>query len=202
MQSENDFNQLYADEQLRRSQNVLRRIIKYFYLNSLLANVTGRTVDLGCGAGQLLRRLPAGSLGLELNPFLIKNLTSMGMNIQHYDMTLDDYRLSLISPNQYKTLVISHVLEHFQDADIVMRKLFDSASRLGISRILIVVPGKVGYESDKTHRTFINYEYIKNKDLESISDYKLIRNSYFPIPFEFFGSFFIYQELQLVYDKI
>ena len=61
----------YAGEQLRRSKQPLRKVVKGFYLRSVLSLLNGPTIDYGCGAGQLLALLPAGSLGLEVNPHLI-----------------------------------------------------------------------------------------------------------------------------------
>jgi SAM-dependent methyltransferase len=202
MKNQNEFDQTYANKQLHRSKNPIRRLIKHFYLNNVLHGVIGSALDLGCGAGQLLVRLPPDSLGLELNPFLIKELTSLGMNVLRYDINEDDCQLSCIHQNQFKTLIISHVLEHFVDAATIMQKLFSSANHLDITRIIIVVPGKLGYASDKTHRTFINKAYIETNNLEFISGYRLISSFHFPIPYESFGNVFIYQELKLIYDKI
>ncbi|MEY3882552.1 MAG: hypothetical protein RIQ94_3348 [Pseudomonadota bacterium] len=201
MQNKNEFDQTYADKQLYRSKHPIRRLIKHFYLNNILYDVIGSAVDLGCGAGQLLAKLPPDSLGLELNPFLIKELTSLGMNVLRYDMNEDDCQLSCIPQNQFKTLIISHVLEHFVDTATIMQKLFSSANRLDITRIIIVVPAKLGYASDKTHHTFINKVYIATNNLDFISGYRLISSSHFPVPHESFGNLFIYQELKLIYDK-
>ncbi len=159
MQDGNEFDQAYANEQLGRSRHPIRRLLKCFYLNNMLKDVHGATLDVGCGAGQLLARLPPGSLGLELNPFLIQVLAALGMNAIHYDMNEDDFMFSSIPVNQFKTLIFAHVLEHFSEAASVMRKIFRSANRLGITRIIIVVPGELGYASDKSHCTFINLGY-------------------------------------------
>ena len=201
MADKNNFDKICADEQLRRSKHPIRKLIKYFYINNVLKDVTGRAIDLGCGAGQLLKKLAPGSLGLELNPFLIEELSSKGLRVLRYDINEDSGMFSGIPLNQFKTLIISHVLEHFVDANIVMQKLFRSAKELGIIRIIIVVPGKLGYASDSTHRTFINAAYIRNHELEFISGYQLICSSYFPVPIEVAGDLFIYQELKLIYDQ-
>ena len=58
-----DFDQAYAAEQIRRRSSPLRRLIKSQYLANLTQRFSGPTIDLGCGAGQLLERLPAGSEG-------------------------------------------------------------------------------------------------------------------------------------------
>jgi SAM-dependent methyltransferase len=201
MVDENNFDQVYAEEQLRRSRHPIRKLIKYFYINNILKDVLGKAIDLGCGAGQLLEKLAPGSLGLELNPFLIEQLSSKGLFIVRYDINDDNGHFSGIPTNQYETLIISHVLEHFDDASAVMRKLFSSANDLGITRVIIVVPGKMGYKSDSTHRTFINEAYIRNHELEFMSGFQLISASHFPVPIECVGDLFIYQELKLIYDK-
>ena len=67
-----EFGSAYAVEQLRRSRHPLRRLIKKFYLDRVLRELRGPTIDFGCGAGQLLARLPADSVGLEVNPPLVQ----------------------------------------------------------------------------------------------------------------------------------
>ena len=113
----------------------------------------------------------------------------------------DDFMFTGIPADQFKTIVFSHVLEHFTDAASVIRKIFKSVEIIGIERVIIVVPGVAGYASDKTHRTFIDIDYLKNNDLLNSSGYKLTRYSYFPFPASVFGRFFFYQELKLIYDK-
>lgn len=196
-----EYDREYANEQIRRSNHPVRFLIKRFYLNSLLIDVIGPTLDIGCGAGQLLSKLPADSLGIEVNPFLVEYLSSLGMNIMHYNIIEDDFMLSNIPLHKYQTLVLSHVVEHFLDAANAMRKIFSSANRIGISRIIIVVPGKMGYQSDKTHHTFVDTLFLEKNNLKVIDGYELIKKSFFPVPFESFGNYFLYQELKLIYDK-
>jgi len=142
MVEEHNFDQLYAAEQLRRSKHPIRRLIKYFYINNILKDVVGLAIDLGCGAGQLLEKLPPDSLGLELNPFLIKELSSKGLQILRFNINDDNGRFSGIPSNQYKTLIISHVLEHFADASAVMQKLFSSATIWVLLELLLWCRGK------------------------------------------------------------
>lgn len=191
----------YANEQIRRSRHPVRRFIKRFYLNHILKDVIGPTLDLGCGARQLLARLPGNSLGVEVNPVLAEYLSSLNMNALHCNIIEDDFMLSNIPVNKFQTLVLSHVVEHFLDAASAIRNIFASANRIGISRIIIVVPGKIGYESDNTHHTFIDTLFLEKNNLKNVSGYKLDNKSYFPFPFESFGNYFIYQELKLVYNK-
>ena len=201
MTSASEFDQAYAAEQLRRSRHPLRRFIKRFYLNSVLEDVHGPTIDLGCGAGQLLARLPAGSLGIDINPALVEHLRSIGMNVLAYDAASDDFALRGFRENCYKTLVISHVLEHFQDAASVMHSLWRACLRLGIDTIVVVVPGAKGYASDATHKTFVNVRFIEAQGLRQVEGFQLAKVRYFPINWERVGERFTFHELKLVYRR-
>lgn len=196
-----EFDHAYAAEQLRRSRHPLRRLIKRFYLDSILEDVHGPTIDLGCGAGQLLARLPAGSIGVEINPVLVSHLRCAGMNVLSYDATADDFALSGFRENYYRTLVISHVLEHFQDAANVMRSLWRACSRLGIDTIVVVVPGAKGYASDATHKTFVNMRFVDARKLRRVEGFELAKTRYFPVNRERFGEYFTFNELKLVYTR-
>lgn len=202
MQNEIHFDKSYASEQLRRSTHPIRKIIKRIYLENILTDIRGATLDIGCGAGQLLERLPEGSLGLEVNPHLVSALTDMGMSVMHYDLEADDFGLTPIPVARFETIVLSHVLEHFSDAATVMKKLFRAAGRLGVSRFIIVLPGEKGFASDETHRTFIDRNYILDNDLESVDGYVLTKHRDFPFPKAWCGKFYKYQELKLVYDNL
>lgn len=200
MNSVNEFDVVYATEQLRRSSNPLRKIIKIFYLKNILRDVKGRTVDFGCGAGQLLACLPAGSVGLEVNSHLVTALRKTGLDAQLYDVD-DDFSFNEFHPGDYQTFIMAHVLEHFDGADNKLRKILHSCCRIGIERVIIVVPGAKGFSSDVTHKTFINKNYLIEHQLSSCEGYVLREKSYFPINIEFIGNYFVFHELKLIYDR-
>ena len=201
MTGPSEFDAVYAAEQLRRSRHPLRRLIKRFYLDHVLHDVHGPTIDLGCGAGQLLARLPAGSVGVEVNPVLVEHLRSAGMNVLGYDAAGDGFRLTGFREGYYKTLVISHVLEHFEDAASVIRVLWRSCARLGIETIVAIVPGAKGYASDATHKTFIDARFIEAQGLRRVEGFDLVKSRYFPIDRVDIGDHFTFHELKLVYSK-
>src|SRR6476620_400192 len=116
-----EFGSAYAAEQLRRSRHPLRRLIKKFYLDRVLRDVRGPTIDFGCGAGQLLARLPAGSVGLEINPYLVQELRRTGLNVLSYNPEEDQFLLREFQADHYRTMVIAHVIEHFSDSAQAMR---------------------------------------------------------------------------------
>lgn len=199
MADEGEFNLAYAEEQLRRSRHLIRRLIKNFYMDNILRDVKGRTIDLGCGAGQLLARLPGGSLGLEVNPFLVMALQRKGLHVAQYDPVVDDFALRDLETNHFSTMVMAHVLEHFADPASILRKLFRSCARLGIERLVFVVPGVKGYKSDKTHKVFINRSFLVRQSLIHCEGYSMAKSLYFPIDLEWMGNFLTYQEFKFVY---
>ena len=195
------FNRDYATEQLRRSRHPLRRLIKGFYVRNVLRDVTGASIDFGCGAGQLLACLPAGSIGLDINPFLVESLRMKGLNVIHYDAELDRFLLAALSENLYSTFIMAHVLEHFADAAVILRTLLSSCRRLAVQRFILVLPGWKGYRSDDTHRTFVDRRYLQREGLLSCEGYALTHIRYFPIDHEAVGRYFVFHELIVVYDR-
>lgn len=195
------YDQRYAERQLGRSNNPLRRIIKRFYLNNLLKDVRGLAIDFGCGAGQLLERMPNGSLGLEVNPNLVAALRARHLNAQIYDPDMDQLSLKELPSRHYQTFVMSHVLEHLDNAAEALRSILRSCSRLGIERVIIVLPCEKGYAFDSTHRTFVNRKYIDDNNLREHSGYAVKYMDYFPFNSEVVGKYFVFNEFKVVYEK-
>lgn len=200
--SSTGYDEAYAARQLSRSRSPLRRLIKGFYLRDVLSDIHGPTIDFGCGAGQLLNRLPAGSLGLEVNPSLVAQLKLQGLNVQRYDPGQDLLCFTELASDQYQTFVMSHVLEHFDDAAGGLRKILSACRRLHITRVVIVVPGEKGYAFDDTHRSFVNRDYLKHHNLLNCEGYSVTKMRYFPINLKVIGKFFTFHELKLIYDKL
>jgi SAM-dependent methyltransferase len=145
-----EFDLSYAAEQLRRSQSPWRRLIKGFYLRSMLRQLSGPTVDFGCGAGQLLARLPSGSVGIEVNPHLIESLRGAGHQVFAARAEISDFELRDLPPGRFQSLVIAHVLEHLPDPALAIDVLLSACRRIGIRRVLVVVSGCLGFRPRST----------------------------------------------------
>lgn len=199
MAQDEEFGSAYANAQIARQRNQFRKLIKSFYISRILRHVVGPTIDLGCGAGQLLERLPAGSLGIELNPFLVANLRERGLRVVPAVQSENGFSLKDVSVSEFQTLVLSHVLEHFNNADQVLRDLLRDCAGLGISSVIIVVPGEVGFRSDPTHKTFVDMDYLRTHGMIDCEGFQLVHHSYFPGDMRYIGKFFVYHELMVVY---
>ena len=195
-----EYGRSYAEYQLKK-RGVARRLTREFYLNASFRLLKGRTIDFGCGPGELLRKLPEGSIGLEINTVTVAHCQNMGLNVQHYDPQKDKYQLSGLEPGKYDSLILSHVLEHLENPEQVLRMLLRSARRLEVKRVVIITPGKKGFFFDPTHKTFISPVFFKKNKLEASEGFKLVRQRYFPGKIKFLEHLFTYLELQVVYDK-
>lgn len=199
---EDEFGRAYARSQIERQQNRFRKLIKSFYVARILHHVDGPTIDLGCGAGQILERLPTGSLGIEVNPYLLEYLTQRGLRVIPAVESQGGLNLGKLHPNEFGTLVLSHVLEHFDNADQVLRRLLHDCAELGISTVIIVVPGKVGFRSDPTHKTFVDMDYLWSHEMTICEGFQISHYSYFPGNLRLIGELFVYSELMVVYRNI
>ncbi len=189
----------YTEYQLHRSR--LRKLVRRFYLNNVLKHVKGRSVDFGCGVGNLLRRLPKGSIGLEVNAATVTYCNSLGLDVRLYHPEIDQYQFKEQTPGIFSTFVSCHVLEHLLNPDKIMRSITTACKRLQIERIIIIVPGYKGFNKDNTHRTYVDFRYLQAKQLLKIGDYELTLKSYFPFNFFWAGNVFIHNEMLLVYSR-
>lgn len=186
-----EFDEDYTRYQINRSR--LRKWVRKLYLRRAAQQVVGRTLDFGCGAGELLSILPEGSRGLEYNEATVAYCQSIGLPVEHYDGFADDWSLSTLSrADQLESMVISHVLEHLEQPAEVLRKLLVAADGLGIHRVLVIVPGMAGFRIDPTHLTFVDEALIQ----ESLAPGWVREESFhFPFPAAWIGNYFAYNEL-------
>ncbi len=74
-------------------------------------------LDAGCGTGLILRHLPPGSTGVDINP---RNVPKAKRNAPRANVLQADIEHMPIKPGSISTIVMTEVLEHFPNpADIV-----------------------------------------------------------------------------------
>jgi SAM-dependent methyltransferase len=188
----------YFDYQQKRS--ALRKFIRKAYLNDIKRYCIGKTIDFGCGIGELLQVLPAQSIGFEINPVAVEFCRAKGLSANLYD-TDDDYNFKMLERGLFKTFTMNHVLEHLENPHEVIHKIFNACERLGIQRIIFTVPGHKGFLSDKTHITFIDMKYFTTNNLLNDQRYGLKLSKYYPFNNKRFSKYFTHNELRIVFDK-
>lgn len=195
-----EFDAGYTEYQTQRSW--LRKAVRRFYLHSARSLLRGPTLDFGCGVGELLAGLPAGSIGIEYNEVSVEHCRRQGLDVRWYDGYADGWRLSLLPQGSgLRSMVISHVLEHFDEPTNVLPKLLVAAQRLGIERVLVIVPGRAGYKVDATHKTFVDETMLRQEGLTEETDFQLATTRYFPGNLRVFGDWFPHHELQALFRR-
>ncbi|WP_416203264.1 class I SAM-dependent methyltransferase [Xanthomonas euvesicatoria] len=193
-----EFGAAYTEYQVNRSR--LRKLVRRIYLHSAQTLLRGPTLDFGCGVGELLERLPGGSRGLEYNQATVRYCRERGLAVDHYDGESDDWSLGVLADGaRFESMVISHVLEHLEQPEEVLRKLAAAARRLGVRRILVVVPGRAGFRTDATHRTFVDAELLSRPGLLGGAGFGLCRRRYFPGNVRALGNWLTHHELQALF---
>lgn len=193
-----EFDSAYTRYQLSRSP--LRRIVRRAYLKRAASLVSGPTLDFGCGVGELLRLLPRGSRGVEYNLATVEYCQERGLAVDAYNGFNDDWSLSgLPQGDRFDSMVISHVLEHLEAPIEVFKKLLVAASRHGVERVLVIVPGMAGFKVDPTHLTFVNHKMLSDLSIPAVTGFRCVDAGYFPGNIRSIGNWFAYHELQMVF---
>src|SRR5690606_5235152 len=120
-----------------RDRSAWRRRVRQIYLRDIRQYCIGRTIDFGCGVGELLAMLPDGSVGFEVNPATVSYCKQRGLDVRDYDPLVDAYCLASVSPGAFDTFTMNHVLEHLKEPASVLSMLFESCSRLEIRRVVL-----------------------------------------------------------------
>lgn len=189
-----EFDSEYTRYQLNRS--ALRKFVRRIYLRRACTQLRGRTLDFGCGVGELLSNLAPGSKGLEYNKATVEFCRNKGLDVEFYDGTSDDWALSVLGKEHgLSSMVVSHVLEHLDSPALILGKLMEAAKRIGVRRVLVIVPGKAGFRSDPTHRTFVDEPMLRSAIPEG---WKVLSIFHFPFNFARAGDVFLYNELHVL----
>lgn len=196
-----EYDDAYAHAQIARSRNPLRRLVRAYYLRDIVRHVEGPAVDVGCGSGDLLSRLPDGSLGLEINPAAVAYARSIGLRVDLYDPESDGYRFEMLPPHRYRTVLFTHVLEHLDNPAQALQAVFDAASRTGIERVVVTLPCERGFAFDPTHRTFVDESYLRDRGLLGRSDFSPLVVQRFPVDLRWLGRIYTFLELRVVFQR-
>ncbi|MBF0408512.1 MAG: class I SAM-dependent methyltransferase [Candidatus Riflebacteria bacterium] len=156
----------------------------------------GRVLDIGCGIGRNLKWLSNDSQGIDINGFSVEFANKKGLKA----FTADEF-LNNFSPenNQFDTLLFSHILEHLSADDIysLFTSYFPFLKAKG--NVFIISPQELGYKFDDTHKTFVDFVFIKK--LVKKYNIKMTRKYSFPFP-RLFGPYFPWNEFIFIGKKL
>ncbi len=131
-------------EYLQRRSRLGAIYRKYLLYPRLSRRLDGRTLDLGCGIGDMLayRR---NTVGVDINPHTVAFCNARGT--QAYLMTPDTLPFNVM---EFSSVLMDNVLEHLAEPVPLLTEVRRVLSAKG--RLLIGVPGIKGFNSDSDHK--------------------------------------------------
>ena len=148
----------------------------------------GSVLEIGSGIGRNLRALKGRSLGVDHNESAVNYANSRGLE----SVTVEQF-FSRKGKNsdKFDTLLMSHVLEHIDEA--TQNQIFDQfLTYLGPgSRIVLICPQEKGFDSDPTHIRWVDSSAL-SEVLKSLGCIDIKVNS-FPLSRRL-GEVFIYNQ--------
>jgi SAM-dependent methyltransferase len=153
----------------------------------------GRTLDVGCGNGRNLGYLPAGSVGVDHNPYSVATARANGGEAYTDGEFFDDPVLT--RPGGFDTILAAHLVEHLSPAEAraVLGSYLPMVRPGG--KIVFFTPQERGYASDPTHVAFTGFDELSS--LCADLGVQVERRYSFPFP-RWTGKLFIYNEFVLV----
>jgi SAM-dependent methyltransferase len=163
-------NELYFAYLKQRSNlgALYRRYRLYPKLNQYLH---GRTLDVGCGLGDMLH-FRDNTVGVDINPLNVQYCTSMGLDA--YLMEVD----VLPFPNaSFDSVLLDNVLEHIAKPDPLLKEIRRVLKPGG--NLVIGVPGILGMQSDLDHKVFYSEETLQS--LANKTSFRVEHTFYAPL---------------------
>jgi SAM-dependent methyltransferase len=145
---------------------------KYYLYPRLSRQISGLTLDIGCGIGDFLKFRP-NTIGVDVNPKLVQYCQSRQLDVR------------LMSPDSlpfenssFDSVVLDNVLEHIANPKEILAEIARVLKPRG--KLLVGVPGIAGYNSDPDHKVF----YDKSKLVDTCEASQLVFASNFYAPIE------------------
>ncbi len=166
------------------------------YRRNLQKLSLGKTLDIGCGIGRNLKALPADSVGIDHNKYMIKHLRDQGYKAY----TPSSFKkLEKTATTSFDSLLFAHIIEHLtlaQSEDMI-RDYLKYLKNNG--RVVVICPQKKGFSKDSTHIRYHTRDTIDM--LLTKIGLDVIKKQSFPFP-EIVGSIFAPNEFWVVAKKI
>lgn len=86
-------------------------------------------LDAGCGTGLILRHLPKGAIGLDINP---RNITKAKKHAKKAKLVLGDIENMPFPDNSFSTIICTEVIEHQPDPYPTIRELHRVLQKDGV----------------------------------------------------------------------
>lgn len=137
--------------------------LRWFFYPKLFNALPGSNaiLDLGCGTGEFLKacRLRKREvIGVDSNQSLANRCRDAGFKVEIDNIC----ELRSLNGRQFKYGICDNVLEHLEIPDI--RRFFHRVESLLVPQgtLICIVPGRMGFKKDPTHKTFVSLHLLDN----------------------------------------
>lgn len=118
-------------------------------------------VDLGCGTGEFLkecRRRKRDAIGIDSNETLANRCRAQGLKVESDSIC----ELNSLKGRQFRYAVCDNVLEHLEVHEI--QRFLERVEALlePQGTLICVVPGRMGFKKDPTHKTYVSGEVLEH----------------------------------------
>lgn len=150
-----------------------RRFVLY---PALSRRLKGRTLDIGCGIGDMLLFRP-DTIGVDVNPMNVRYCADAGLPAHLMEPDILPFE-----EKEFDSAILDNVLEHIADPGPLLKQ---TARVLRPGGVLICgVPGRKGYASDPDHKIF--YSDVTLSDLLEDFGFELTETLYMPLKGKWF----------------
>jgi SAM-dependent methyltransferase len=152
----------------------------------------GRVLDVGCGLGRNLAHLGNNGVGVDHNAASIEIARARGLTA----FTSDEFPSTEYAvPGTFDSMLAAHLVEHL-DPEFAVSLLSDYLRYIKPGgRVCFITPQEVGYRSDATHVTFVDFDGLSR--LSEKLGLRPERHYSFPFPRPA-GKVFVYNEFVMV----
>ena len=123
---------------------------KYWLYPRLSILLQGKTLDVGCGIGDLVR-YRSNTVGVDINPHTVESCKSNGLDVKLMEIDSLPFDDKL-----FEYVILDNVLEHIEKPFKIIKEVHRVLVDEGI--LIIGAPGFLGYTSDSDHKVFYSKE--------------------------------------------
>ena len=144
---------------------------KFWLYPRLNIYLEGKTLDIGCGIGDLLS-YRKNTFGADINKNMVDWCKSQG-----YEAELIKNSILPFEDASYDSVIMDNVLEHIKDPEIILNEVRRVLIADGV--FVVGVPGSYGFSIDPDHKVF----YSSDKLVQIITAFGFKKKRLFNMPF-------------------
>ena len=132
-----DYDWVDVADHLRGPEAIFHRLRARLIRRVLADRSAVRFLDAGCGTGLILRHLPPGSVGLDINP---RNIDLVRARLPQYKAVLGDIEEMPFGAGEFDAVLCTEVLEHVPNPRLALNEINRVLRRGGV--LMGTVPGR------------------------------------------------------------